>query len=261
MLLLSGAPTATPEAIFRSAIEDFEFGEHAAAAKKLESVLSPIQLQSREDVIVARQYLGACFQLLDDHARAEEQFLLLLAMDPTHKLDPEVFSPALVQLFEQVREKTKVEPTPPPPVAAPPPGPPPPSVGIGRPAPTHEPHSAALSLVPFGVGQFANEQPVKGAVFAGAEVALFATAVTTFAMFESLKIKTIDGATGEVLSVEFRPEDADRARTLQNVYLATFWTGVAVAAAGIVEALMSYPGDDVGTVDVESGPGALVVRF
>ena len=109
-------------------------------------------------------------------------------------------------------------------------------------------HSPAISLVPFGVGQFANEHPVRGALFAVGEVGLLATALTTFLMFESLKIKRVDANTGEVLSVEFLPADADKARDLQTAYLVTFWTGVVVMAAGIVEALISYPGDDPAAV-------------
>lgn len=257
------AQSGTPEGVFRAAIEDFEFGEHAAAAKKLEGVLDPIQLVSREDVIVARQYLGACYQLMNEEDRARAQFKLLLAMDKAHRLDPEVFSPALVKLFEEVR--AAFVPEPPPPVKAPPPpvlevAPGGAALGIVKPRPEYEPHSRALSFVPFGVGQFANDQSVKGGIFAGAEVALLGTALTTFLMFESLKIKRIDGATGEVLSVEFAAEDADRARTLQTIYLATFWTGVVVAVGGIVEALISYPGDDVAP-SVETGPNGMVVRF
>ncbi|MEQ8273011.1 MAG: hypothetical protein RMA76_10505 [Deltaproteobacteria bacterium] len=270
LLLIAGllaAQSGSPEAVFKAAIEDFEFGEHAAAAKKLEGILNPIQLINREDIIVARQYLGACYQLLDDAPRAEEQFRLLLAMDDRHRLDPEVFSPALVEMFEQVRASfvppppptttVKVPPPPPPPVAA---GPPPPIV-IEKPRPAFEPHSRAMSFVPFGVGQFANAQPIKGALFAGGEAALLGTALTTFLLFESLKVKTIDGATGEVLSVEFKPEDADRARTLQTIYLATFWTGIVVVVGGIVEALISYPGDDVAPVAVEAGANGALVRF
>lgn len=231
-----------PEAVFRSAIEDFEFGEHAQAAAKLRSVLEPIKLQAREDLIVARQYLGACYHLLNDRQAAKKEFALLLALDPDHQLDPEVFSPALVQFFEEVRaeaglkngQKTVLEAPPPPNrIIAPPPPPPPPL--LTAPAPVD--HSPAWSLIPFGVGQFANHHPVRGVLFAVGEVGLLSTALGTFLAFEGLKVEGPGGTTA------FRPEDEDAARTYQTAYLVTFWGGVALMGLGVIEALLSYPGD------------------
>jgi tetratricopeptide (TPR) repeat protein len=259
ILTLFALAAPAPEAVLKGAIDDFEFGEHAQAAEKLRTILEPIALESRENVIVARQYLGACYYLLGDKQKARNQFSMLLALDPQHRLDPAVFSPALVKLFEQVRAETGLalkEPAPPPPPAAGPPPPPPPPAVVTAPPPGYTPHSPALSLVPFGVGQFFNRQPVRGALFATAEVGLFAAAAVTFAMFESLKVEEITPA-GEVLQVYFRPEDVDQANRLQNIYLGTFWAGVVVVAAGIVEALISYPGNDAPTVTAGNGaPGA-----
>jgi hypothetical protein len=236
--LTTSATDSSPEAVFKSAIEDFEFGEHAQAADKLRSILEPPKLTSKEDLIVARQYLGACYHLLDEKTKAKSQFSLLLALDPRHKLDPEVFSPALVEFFEGVRreaglqiekepeEKKKKEP----------------EVKLEAPPKLveREPHSAALALIPFGVGQFSNAHPVRGTIFAVSEVGLFATAATTFLMLEGLKMDD-DRCPATGLCVA--PEDRDRAETLQTAALATFWTGVGVAVLGVVEALISYPGD------------------
>src|SRR2546429_426141 len=97
LLFFAASPSDSPEAVLKSAIEDFEFGEHAQAAEKLRKVTEPPRLKSKEDLIVARQYLGACYHLMDDKDRAKAQFSMLLALDPKHKLDPEVFSPALVE--------------------------------------------------------------------------------------------------------------------------------------------------------------------
>ncbi len=242
---------SAPESVLKGAIDDFEFGEHGAAAEKLQSILKPNVLKSKENVIVARQYLGACYYLLSKKDQSRTQFSMLLALDPTHRLDPAVFSPALVKLFQQVRAETglalaepppkkpepktlKVEPTPPPPIE------------LVVPAPALA-HNAALSLIPFGGGQFANNHPIRGGLFAAAEVGLLATALATFVQFESLKIEFVDGNTGKVTDVRFDPRDVDRANRLQSIYLATFWTGIVVMAAGVVEALISYPGDDLAT--------------
>ncbi|MCK6544338.1 hypothetical protein L6R52_00565 [Myxococcota bacterium] len=277
-LLATSAPTSTPEATFKSAIEDFEFGEHASAAAKLRTILEPPKLSSKEDLIVARQYLGACYHLLDEKEKAKAQFSLLLALDPKHKLDPEVFSPAVVAFFEQVRDEAgfslegessgrsagelppkkkrlaegdartpgdgagdvtkKGEP----------------KLDVVRPAPHAPP--AALALIPFGVGQFANRHPVKGALFAAGEVGLFTTAALTYVMFEGLKRP--DGL--------FEEADQSRAESLQTVYLTTFWAGIGLTAIGIVEALISYPGDNVapasaGRATVSVGPTGLAIGF
>jgi hypothetical protein len=253
LLLLAATATDKPEAVLKSAIEDFEFGEHAQAAEKLRRVTEPPQLKSREDLIVARQYLGACYHLLDDKEKAKAQFSMLLALDPKHKLDPEVFSPALVEFFEEVRTETGLalqksdeprrggsEAD-----AAKKPD----ASGGASAAAELKPGRAnpplPLAFVPFGIGQFNNRQPVRGALFAAAEVGLFATAITTYLMFNGLKVPDDQRpASCNMDAACFRnQDDADKASTLQTIYLVTFWTGLVVTALGIVEALVSYPGD------------------
>ncbi len=239
----------SPEATLKSAIEDFGFGEHAKASAKLGQVLSPIQLKSMEDVILARQYLGACYHLTGDLEGAKREFSMLLALDSAHRLDPEVFSPALVRFFEKVRDDAGLGSKPRPPRKKKPPVP----KVVVTPEPDQAKHSAAFAIIPFGVGQFMNEHPVRGALFAVAEIGLFTAAAVTFAGFENLKLD----------NGSFRPEDESRANTLQNTYLATFWTGIGVLAVGIIEALISYPGDAVLTPDAPSASknsGALWLR-
>ena len=246
-LALALPATDSPEQIFKSAIEDFEFGEHAAAAGKLRSILEPVRLANPEDVIVARQYLGACYHLLDDLNGARKEFSLLLALDPDHRLDPEVFSPAVVQFYENVRAEAAPEPPPPP--APPPPivEPPPPTVETevvtGR-------YPAALGLIPFGVGQFLNYHPVRGSIFAVLEVGLLATCGATFGLYSSRRSAAIrDGhATESTDGLMFNPgfeDEASDLRRLQTVAYVALWTGLAAVVAGVIEALISYPGDAV----------------
>lgn len=92
----------------------------------------------------------------------------------------------------------------------------------------------ALAFVPFGVGQFANHSPVKGSLLLGGEVAAFATAGVALWRFESSKIP---GSGGLFEGGRFR--DPAAAASLQSVYLTAVWTGVALAAVGIVEALVN----------------------
>lgn len=243
-LSLIAAAADQPEAIFKSAIEDFEFGEHYQASEKLRSILEPPKLSSREDLIVARQYLGACYHLLGDKMKAKQQFTMLLALDQKHKLDPEVFSPAMVEFFEEVRREVGIEAVHEPEQR----DPPPPKrddkkaadVTVEKPLPSvKDKPPIALAFVPFGVGQFSNRQPVKGAIFAVAEVGLFATAAASYAMLGGLKLDN-DLCPPSGLCVA--EEDRSKASTLQTLYLTTFWSGVGLAAIGVVEALISYPG-------------------
>jgi hypothetical protein len=240
-LTIAAAPASSPEATFKSAIEDFEFGEHAQAAEKLRSILEPPRLASKEDLIVARQYLGACYHLLGDKTKARAEFSMLLALDPRHKLDPEVFSPALVDFFEATRKEAGIgmDGEPPPPQKKEPPQK---TKTELEPLPkvTREPPPAALALIPFGVGQYSNRHPVRGTLFAVTEVGLFATALTSFMMLEGLKM---EGGNCPDRGLCVAPADKGKAETLQAVYLGTFWSGLGVVAIGVVEALISYPGD------------------
>jgi hypothetical protein len=244
-LALALPATDSPEQNFKSAIEEFEFGEHAAAAQKLRSILEPVQLANPEDVIVARQYLGACEHLLDNLDAAKKEFTRLLALDPDHRLDPEVFSPAVVQFFEKVR--SELTPAPPPPPKVDPTPPPPPlvqtEVVTGR-------YPAALGLIPLGIGQFLNYHPVRGSIFAVLEVGLLATCGATFGLYGSKRSAAIrDGHAMETSDgLIFNPgfeDDASEIRRLQTVAYVTLWTGLAVVVAGVIEALISYPGDAV----------------
>ncbi len=111
--------------------------------------------------------------------------------------------------------------------------------------------SVAWALVPFGMGQFANEQPVKGGLLLAGQVLAFGTFAATFAAFESNKLSGEFGKWGAF-------EDTGLARTLQTTYLVAFWTGVALVAVGIVDALVFRPSAET---QVALGPGAVAVRF
>jgi hypothetical protein len=206
------------------------------------------RLTSKEDLIVARQYLGACYHLLDDKERAEAQFTMLLAIDPKHRLDPEMFSPALVEFFESVRVKTGMHLEPKDDQTTRPGNTTQQATGAKAdlaPKPRSEGPPIALAFLPLGAGQFNNRQPIRGALFAAGEVGLFSTAIATFVMFNSLKLPEGDPRCTSDSACFKNQDDAKSARTLQTIYIATFWSGIALTVLGIVEALISHPGDYV----------------
>ena len=109
------------------------------------------------------------------------------------------------------------------------------------------------ALVPFGIGQFANGQPVKGTVFCVSELALLLTAGTALGAFEASKVSGTFMQGGD-----FR--DTGQAKTLEVVYLAAFWAGVALMAVGVVEALVVRLTPQT-TLAVDLGPGAVTAKF
>lgn len=234
--------TPAPEVVLANAIEHFQFGEPKEAAEKLRQILVPPKLAQKGDVIVARQYLGACYHLLGEEPRARAEFSMLLASAPETRLDPQIFSPAIVSFFNGIRRDAGLADAPPKveavqeakvttsPVETPLPR-------IETEAPSRRP--LALAFIPFGVGQFANRHPVRGTLFGVAELGLFAGAAGALAAFNGLKLDPSQcmGRPGAC----FAPEERDRASGLQSAYLGLFWSGVGVAAIGVIEALISYP--------------------
>ena len=122
-------------------------------------------------------------------------------------------------------------------------------------APVAEPEpvrrSLAWAFLPFGVGQFANDSPVKGALFCVAETLAFATFAASLGAFEANKLSgpLFGGGTFK---------DTELAKKLELTYLIAFWTGVALAVVGIVDAIVFRPSADT---TVAIGPGAVAVRF
>ena len=100
-----------------------------------------------------------------------------------------------------------------------------PPVVIAAPQPTYQPAAWPLHLVPFGVGQFANHDPVAGCAFLAIELALLATHIVSTLVMESGR---------DPRYRDFR--DYDRAvglwysRTLSGAAL------IGVAIAGVVDA-------------------------
>jgi len=113
-------------------------------------------------------------------------------------------------------------------------------------APLPEPRRASLgaALIPFGVGQFANGSPRKGAVFLASETIAFATSAVTFVLFESSKLPGSPGAVQCTAAAPCRFENPRTADALQLAYLTAFYTGVALMVAGIADALLERAGSD-----------------
>jgi hypothetical protein len=223
-----------------------------------------------EELRQARTYLAASYLLLGDEASARQQFETLFRANPFARVDSVLFPPEVVDLADSVLKKLEKEAqakkddkgaqandvnanangsgatnksqdglaqnttgssasgnanskggT---------------SVIKNNPPPIREPPPLAYAFVPFGVGQFANDQYGKGALFLTAETILVVSFVANAAFAESLKT----GGT-PFISYQVAPQNQDAFNRYQAFYIASFWIGVGVYAIEVIDALISRP--------------------
>lgn len=258
-LLLATAALAADERL-DDAIELFNRAEFAKARDRLVGLADAPNLSdaSRQKALT---YLAASYHALGDSASAKAQLKLLARRYPKATVDPDTFLPEVLALWKQAKREVAQEaaaspPMPPPPMP-PPVARPPPRLAAPAPPPTPPPPPLGLAFVPFGVGQFANRQPGKGALFLAGEAAAFGTFAVTVSMLEDLKIKTEPHTI--FLNGVVQQTDKDKAELFNRIQVTAFWTGVAVAAAGVLDAVISRPSGQQANVAVT--PTGVAIRF
>lgn len=103
---------------------------------------------------------------------------------------------------------------------------------------TVERHSRWMALVPFGVGQFQNDQKALGWTFLGTEaVLLAASAITVPIYLNYLQARSDAFARGDNFSAQ---EQIDRAQTVRTVNLSLDLTFLGVVALGIIQAQAAF---------------------
>jgi hypothetical protein len=240
-LLVPGLLLGGSDARVASAIENYNLGEYAAANSALtpladDPALSPADRQE------ARTYLAATKFALGDPDEAKRQLKKLFAEFPEAEMDPASFVPDLVRLAQQT--KSEVAKARAPAVAT--------VTPVTKPPP--EPARSGFTLIPFGVGQFRNGDTAKGYAFLAGQSAAFATAIGSFVWLQTNKVA--DPANG-LTTGTYAPDKVDTARTLNTVYVASFWAGIAIAAAGVIEGIVSS-GDSTSAAVRITGAGASV---
>jgi hypothetical protein len=248
--------------------EDYRVGRQAyqnqdyeTAAQRFETLVNGSDRLDPAVRIEARKYLAASYVFLNRPDDAETQFTLLLQDDPTHELDDVLFARQVVTVFRRVqnriaeerarrereerereaerrqreaerilRERDRVQRL----------------EELARQMIVEERSSRWLATIPFGVGQFQNDDEGLGWFFFITESAFTATAVTT-AILHAIAVQQI-----EQLASEFRPpEDPDviAANDLEDI---SRWINIiavgalgATMLAGILEAHASF--EDVRT--------------
>ncbi|MGC4123067.1 MAG: hypothetical protein QM765_52565 [Myxococcales bacterium] len=108
------------------------------------------------------------------------------------------------------------------------------------------------ALLPFGIGQYANGEPVKGALICISEILLFATSAAALGIVESSKVESYGFMNGG------KVQDPDIGKALVITYMTAFWVGVAVVGIGIIDALVYRPSE---TTTVALAPTGVAVKF
>ena len=207
LLVLPGDPRAD----LVEARHRFEQGDYAATVTLLRPIVdrdifSEAAAAERSEAL--RLYGVASF-LLGRRGDAEGSFLALLSHEPQIRLAPQLYPPDVVAFFEEVRARREAE------LAA-----------VER--RVRPKKSLVLALLPFGIGQLQNHQRLKGFLLMGSEVALFAAGTTTYLLLTS------EEGQGHTFA------DPDRARALREANLGCWIAFGAVAAYGLIDALVYY---------------------
>ena len=234
---------------FEAARRNYDKQSYAKAARGLESLVGGVVPRARNPVVrlEARKYLGATYLFLGKDEEAREQFKLLLEEDPDYDIDPVAFPGAVVEAFQEVQaevtaavaqqkaldearrqrerageleelieEQQRIQ-------------------GLEELAATEtveKVNSRWIAALPFGIGQFQNENRKLGIMFAVTESAFLAASIATFIGHNSLRDENP------------APDEIERAQRVEKALRIGNWVSVGALVsfyiAGVVEAEVRF---------------------
>jgi tetratricopeptide (TPR) repeat protein len=234
---------------FESARRNYDKQNYAKAARGLESLVGGAVPRATNPVVrlEARKYLGATYLFLGKDERAREQFRSLLEEDPDYDIDPVAFPEAVVQTFQElkkevsaqrarkdaleaarrqrersnevdelVRQQQRIETL----------------EELAAVETVEKVNSRWIAAIPFGAGQFQNEDRGLGIMFAVTESAFVAASIATFIGHNSLRDENP------------APSEIERARRVERALRIGNWVSVGAflsfAIAGVVEAEVRF---------------------
>lgn len=234
---------------FESARRNYDEQNYTKAAGGLESLVGGVVPRARNPVVrlEARKYLGATYLFLGRKEAAQGQFRLLLEEDPEYDIDPVAFPEAVVQTFREVqrevaakrareealeavrkqrersdelneliRQQQRIAAL----------------EELAATETVEKVNSRWIAALPFGIGQFQNEDRKLGIMFAVTESVFVATSIATFIGHNSLRDE--DPA----------PSDIDRAQRVERALRIGNWASVGAfvgfAVAGVIEAEVRF---------------------
>jgi len=243
----AAAQQAASEKFERARLE-FSYKNFENAARLLEELLRPqVQLAGEEEIVAAREMLGLCYFYLDRRDDARREFVALLRFRPWHRLDPFLIPPPAVAFFEGVRsepelaeelKKLMVDKKPP---AE--------KVRVLRLERDVYMHPRWVMFLPFGAGQFENQQKLKGALFAAGQGLGLIGNIVCYSLLISLANE----------NGRYQAEDMTLARGLQVGQYVSLGLFVLLWAAGALDANLNYSPQTLGSwrefSDAEALPG------
>ncbi len=245
-----------PDRTFIVAENTYQYGDYPRVVRLLTPLVEPdILLVAAKDLADAYEMLGLSHFFLGQKAEAKTYFERLIQFRPDHELNPIVVPPEAVVFYEELREqladeiKRRRE-------------------ELRRQQEAEDARRRRDSLVvyerrlnsrfvasmPFGIGQFQNDQAGLGAVFLGTELLASGLSVGFYLAVQDLR--DADGS--------FPRSDVTRAKSLYQAQLISGGIAVALIIAGIVQAHYAFD-EDAGLHEVRPGPSVvpegLIWRF
>jgi tetratricopeptide (TPR) repeat protein len=234
---------------FESARRNYEKQNYSKAARGLESLVGGAVPRATNSVVrlEARKYLGATYLFLGKDEAAREQFRALLEEDPAYDIDRVAFPEAVVQTFREVQtevaaERARQEAL---------------SAARQQRERTEElealirqqeriaaleelastetvekVNSRWIAALPYGIGQFQNENRKLGIMFAVTESAFTVAAIATFIGHNSLRNENP------------APDEIERAQRVERALRIGNWVSVGALVgfglAGVIEAEVRF---------------------
>jgi hypothetical protein len=225
----------------QNAINRYEYGSYAEAAESLYILLYPITSLDQFETETAHAYLGVCFFLTEENAKARAEFTDLLELNPDYRLDPVIFPPKIVDFFNEVRNELF------------------PDRADGNSSSVFSDifqppkKTLALTFFPFGAGQFQNRDTSKGIIFLSTELLLGATSAYYYFERKSLEKSDSDSDGDNTLFGGGKYENTGEAEQMQNIQMITgtaFWV---VLIWGIADAVYNFDKSVEGTQSIQVG--------
>ena len=234
---------------FESARRQYDKQNYAKAARGLESLVGGVVPRASNSVVrlEARKYLGATYLFLGKDEAAREQFRSLLEEDLDYEIDPVAFPEAVVQTFQEVkrevsaerarkdaleaarrqrersdevedliRQQQRIQTL----------------EELAAVETVEKVNSRWIAALPFGIGQFQNEDRGLGIMFAVTESAFLAASIATFIGHNSLRDENP------------APSEIERATRVEKALRIGNWVSVGALlsfyVAGVVEAEVRF---------------------
>jgi tetratricopeptide (TPR) repeat protein len=234
---------------FESARRNYDKQNYAKAARGLESLVGGVVPRATSPVVrlESRKYLGATYLFLGKKEAAREQFRALLEEDPEYDIDPVAFPEAVVQTFQEVQQEVAAKRAREDALEA----------GrrqreqsdeveelirqqerigaleeLAAVETVEKVNSRWIAALPFGIGQFQNQDRPLGIMFAVTESAFLVASIATFIGHNSLRDENP------------APSEIDRARRVERALRIGNWVSVGAflsfAVAGVIEAEVRF---------------------